>query len=133
VGKRASIDTRNGVVPGRVVRVAPSAQEGTVIVDVAMEGPLPPGARPNLSVDGTIEIERLSNVLFVGRPAYGQPNSKVEIFKLSEDGTEAERVPVQLGKSSVSTIEIRSGLNPGDQVILSDTSAWDNQNRLRLN
>lgn len=133
VGKRASIDTRNGVVPGRVVRVAPSAQEGTVIVDVAMDGPLPRGARPNLSVDGTIEIERLSNVLFVGRPAYGQPNSKVEIFKLSEDGTEAERVPVQLGKSSVSTIEIRSGLNPGDQVILSDTSAWDNQKSLRLN
>lgn len=133
VGQRAQIDTRNGVIPGRVVRVAPSAQEGTVIVDVALEGALPPGARPNLSVDGTIEIERLQNVLYVGRPAYGQPNSKVEVFKLTGDGTEAVRVPVQLGKSSVNTMEIISGLNPGDQVILSDTSAWDNQDRLRLN
>lgn len=133
IGQRAAIDTRNGVVPGRVVRVAPSAIEGTVVVDVALDGALPPGARPNLSVDGTVEIERLANVLYVGRPAYGQPNSKVEIFKLNEDGSEAERVAVQLGKSSVNTMEIISGLNPGDKVILSDTSAWDNQDRLRLN
>lgn len=133
LGQRAAIDTRNGVIPGHVVRVAPSATEGTVIVDVALDSALPPGARPNLSVDGTIEIERLPNVIYVGRPAYGQPNSKVEVFKLVKDGKEARRVPVQLGKSSVNTIEIVSGLQPGDQVILSDMSAYDNQDRLRLN
>jgi HlyD family secretion protein len=133
MGQTASIDTRNGVIPGHVVRVAPSATEGTVVVDVALDAALPPGARPNLTVDGTIEIEKLPNVLYVGRPAYGQPNSKVEVFKLSPDGKEARRVPVQLGKSSVNTIEIVSGLSRGDRVILSDMSAWDNQERLRLN
>ena len=133
LGQRAAIDTRNGVIPGHVVRVAPSATEGTVIVDIALDGALPPGARPNLSVDGTIEIERLPNVIYVGRPAYGQPNSKVEIFKLVKEDKEAVRVPVQLGKTSVNTIEIVSGLNPGDKVILSDMSAYDNQKRLRLN
>jgi HlyD family secretion protein len=133
LGQRAKIDTRNGIIPGHVVRVAPSATEGTVIVDVALDSALPAGARPNLSLDGTIEIERLPNVIYVGRPAYGQPNSKVEIFKLVKDGKEARRVPVQLGKTSVNTIEIVSGLQPGDQVILSDMSAYDNQDRLRLN
>ncbi|HSN85427.1 MAG TPA: HlyD family efflux transporter periplasmic adaptor subunit [Thermoanaerobaculia bacterium] len=132
VGLPASIDTRNGIVRGRVMRVAPSAQEGTVIVDVALEGPLPKGARPNVSVDGTIEIERLENVLFVGRPSVGQPNQKVELFKLVKDGEEAIRVPVQLGRSSVTTIEIVSGLQEGDQVILSDTSAQDGYDRIRL-
>jgi HlyD family secretion protein len=132
VGLPASIDTRNGIVRGRVMRVAPSAQEGTVIVDVALEGPLPKGARPNVSVDGTIEIERLNNVLFVGRPAVGQPNQKVELFKLVKDGEEAIRVPVELGRSSVTTIEIVSGLQAGDQVILSDTSAQDGYDRIRL-
>lgn len=132
VGLPASIDTRNGIVRGRVMRVAPSAQEGTVIVDVALEGPLPKGARPNVSVDGTIEIERLENVLFVGRPSVGQPNQKVELFKLVKDGEEAIRVPVELGRSSVTTIEIVSGLQAGDQVILSDTSAQDGYDRIRL-
>jgi HlyD family secretion protein len=132
VGLPAQIDTRNGIVPGRVTRVAPSAQDGTVIVDVALEGPLPKGARPNLSVDGTIEIERLDNVLFVGRPTYGQPNQKIELFKVVKDGEEAVRVPVQLGRSSFNTIEIVSGLQAGDRVILSDTSAQDGYDRIRL-
>lgn len=132
VGLPAQIDTRNGVVAGRVTRVAPSAQDGTVIVDVAMEGPLPKGARPNLSVDGTIEIERLDNVLFVGRPTYGQPNQKIELFKVVKEGEEAVRVPVQLGRSSFNTIEIVSGLDVGDRVILSDTSAQDGYDRIRL-
>ncbi len=133
VGLRASIDTRNGIVPGRVIRVAPSVQEGTVTVDVALEGPLPKGARPDLSVDGTIELEVLRNVLFVGRPAYGQPESKIEMFKVVEERTAAVRVPVTLGRSSVSKIEIKNGLVPGDEVILSDTSQWDEFDRLRLN
>ena len=131
-GLPAQIDTRNGIVQGRVTRVAPSAQDGTVIVDVALEGPLPKGARPNLSVDGTIEIERLDNVLFVGRPTYGQPNQKIELFKVVKEGEEAIRVPVQLGRSSFNTIEIVSGLQAGDRVILSDTSAQDGYDRIRL-
>lgn len=133
VGLRASIDTRNGIVPGRVIRVAPSVQEGTVTVDVALEGPLPKGARPDLSVDGTIELEVLRNVLFVGRPAYGQPESKIQMFKVVEERTAAVRVPVTLGRSSVSKIEIKDGLAPGDEVILSDTSQWDEFDRLSLN
>jgi HlyD family secretion protein len=132
VGQTASIDTRNGIVAGRVARIAPSVQEGTVTVDVALTAALPKGARPDLSVDGTIEIERLPDVLFVGRPAYGQPNSKVEMFKLVEEGKAAVKVPVQLGRSSVNTIELVSGLQVGDQVILSDTSAWDNVTRIKL-
>ncbi|HXU45026.1 MAG TPA: HlyD family efflux transporter periplasmic adaptor subunit [Thermoanaerobaculia bacterium] len=131
-GQAASIDTRNGIVAGTVARVAPSVQEGTVTVDVALTGPLPKGARPDLSVDGTVEIERLPDVLFVGRPAYGQANSKVEMFKLVEGGKAAVKVPVQLGRSSVNTIELLSGLSVGDQVILSDMSAWDNVNRIKL-
>jgi HlyD family secretion protein len=133
VAMRAQIDTRNGIIEGHVSRVAPSVQDGTVVVDVALDGPLPEGARPDLSVDGTIEIERLPDVLFVGRPSYGQPNSKVELFKLSEDGKTAVRVPVQLGRMSVSTVEIVSGLQVGDKVILSDTSAQDGYNKIRLN
>jgi HlyD family secretion protein len=133
VGQRAEIDTRNGIVPGHVIRVAPSVQDGTVVVDAALDGPLPEGARVDLSVDGTIEIERLDNVLYVGRPAYGQPQSTVEMFKLTNGGKEARRVPVKLGRSSVNTIEVVNGLNPGDQVILSDTSAWDGHDHIRLN
>jgi HlyD family secretion protein len=133
VGMVASIDTRNGIVPGHVMRVAPSSQDGTVIMDVAFDGALPEGARPNLSVDGTIEIERLDNVLFVGRPSFGQPNSKVEIFKLTDGGKSAVRVPVELGRMSVSTVEIVKGLQAGDQVVLSDTSAQDGFNKIRLN
>lgn len=133
VGQRATVDTRNGVVEGQVLRIAPSVQDGTVMVDVALTGPLPKGARPDLSVDGTIEIEKLDNVLYVGRPAYGQPNSKITLFKLVKEGKEAVKVPVELGRSSVNTIEIVSGLQKGDQVILSDTSAQDNTDRIRLN
>lgn len=132
VGLRAQIDTRNGIVPGHVTRVAPSVQEGSVTVDVALDGPLPKGARPDLSVDGTIEIEHLDNVMFVGRPAYGQAESKVEMFKLSPDATEAEKVQVTLGRASVNTIEVRGGLNVGDKVILSDTSQYDEFKKLRV-
>ncbi len=133
VGQPAAIDTRNGIVQGRVARVAPSVQAGTVTVDITLEGELPKGARPDLSIDGTIELERLADVLFVGRPAYGNAQSKIEMFKLIDGGKFAVRVPVELGRSSVSTIEILSGLAVGDKVILSDTAAWDNVNRIELN
>ena len=129
----ASIDTRNGVVPGHVVRVDPAVEQGTVRVDVALDGELPRGARPDLSVDGTIELERLDNVVYVGRPAFGQENNTVGIFKLVAGTSEAVRAPVKLGRSSVNTIEIINGLEPGDQVILSDTSAMDAHERIRLN
>jgi len=132
-GQQASIDTRNGVVKGHVKRVDPAVEQGTVTVDVAFDEELPKGARPDLSVDGTIELERLDNVVFVGRPAFGQENNTVGMFKLVPGSSEAVRTPVKLGKSSVNTIEILSGLNPGDQVILSDTSAWDSHERIRLN
>jgi HlyD family secretion protein len=137
VGQVATVDTRtgstNGVINGHVSRIAPSVQDGTVLVDVALEGELPEGARPDLSVDGTIEIEKLPDVLYVGRPSFGQPNSKIELFKLSEDGKTATRVPVQLGRMSVSTVEIVSGLQTGDKVILSDTAAQDPYKKIRLN
>ncbi|HSL21641.1 MAG TPA: HlyD family efflux transporter periplasmic adaptor subunit [Vicinamibacterales bacterium] len=132
IGQLASIDTRNGIVEGRVSRIDPAAQNGTVGVDVSLTGPLPPGARPDLSVDGTVELERLNNVVYVGRPAFGQENSSVGLFRLSESG-EAVRITVQLGRSSVNTIEIVNGLRPGEQVILSDMSAWDQYERIRLN
>jgi HlyD family secretion protein len=131
--QQAIIDTRNGVVKGHVTRVDPAVEQGTVTVDVAFDEPLPKGARPDLSVDGTIELERLDNVVFVGRPAFGQENNTVGMFKLVPGSNEALRISVKLGKSSVNTIEIVSGLNPGDQVILSDTSAWDSHERIRLN
>ncbi len=132
IGQPASIDTRNGIVPGKVSRVDPSSQNGTVTVDVALEGELPQGARPDLSVDGTIELDRLKDVLYVGRPAFGQEKSLVGLFRLNEDGDEAVRVKVKLGKSSVNTVEILEGLKPGDRVILSDMSAWDAHDRVRL-
>jgi HlyD family secretion protein len=131
-GMTASIDTRNGIVPGRVIRVAPSVTEGSVTVDVALEGPLPRGARPDLSVDGNIMIERLPRTLFVGRPAYGSQEQKIEMFKLVEGGKEAVRVQVQVGRSSISYFEIKSGLQPGDEVILSDISQYDGHDRIRL-
>lgn len=133
INQPASIDTRNGVVAGHVVRVDPAVEQGTVRVDVALDEPLPRGARPDLSVDGTIELERLDNVIYVGRPAFGQENNTVGIFKLVAGTSEAVRTPVKLGRSSVNTIEILSGLEPGDQVILSDTSAMDAHERIRLN
>jgi len=129
----ASIDTRNGIVAGHVRRVDPAVEQGTVTVDVALEGELPKGARPDLSVDGTIELERLDNVVYVGRPAFGQENNTVGIFKLVSGSAEAVRTPVKLGRSSVNTIEILNGLQPGDQVILSDTSSMDAHDRIRLN
>jgi HlyD family secretion protein len=132
VGQRASIDTRNGIIPGRVIRIDPAVQNGTVTVDVALEGELPRGARPDLSVDGTIEIERLENVVYTGRPAYGQAESTVGLFRLSADGRTASRVSVRLGRSSVNTIEVVNGLSPGDVVILSDMSQWDSADRVRL-
>ena len=131
--QQATIDTRNGVVKGHVTRVDPAVEQGTVTVDIAFDEALPKGARPDLSVDGTIELERLENVVYVGRPAFGQENNTVGMFKLVAGSNEAVRTPVKLGKSSVNTIEIMSGLNPGDQVILSDTSAWDSHERIRLN
>jgi HlyD family secretion protein len=133
IDQKAEIDTRNGVVNGHVVRVDPAVEQGTVTVEVAIDGDLPKGARPDLSVDGTIELERLNDVIYVGRPAFGQENNTVGIFKLVSGRGEAVRTPVKLGKSSVNTIEILSGLQPGDQVILSDTSAWDSHERIRLN
>jgi HlyD family secretion protein len=133
IKQSAVIDTRNGTVTGHVTRVDPAVEQGTVTVDVAFDEPLPKGARPDLSVDGTIELERLDNVVYVGRPAFGQENNTVGMFKLINGSGEAVRTPVKLGKSSVNTIEILSGLQPGDQVILSDTSAWDGHERIRLN
>ena len=132
LGQPAAIDTRNGIIPGHVVRIDPASQGGTVTVDVALDGPLPQGARPDLSVDGTIELERLENILYVGRPAFGQSNSTVGMFKVEPDGTAAARVQVRLGRSSVNTIEVVEGLVEGDTVILSDTQQWDAFNRIEL-
>src|SRR5436853_6978954 len=129
----AIIDTRNGVVKGHVKRVDPAVEQGTVNVEVAFDEQLPKGARPDLSVDGTIELEHLDDVVYVGRPAFGQENNTVGMFKLVAGTSEAVRTPVKLGKSSVNTIQILDGLQPGDQVILSDTSAWDAHDRIRLN
>jgi HlyD family secretion protein len=133
LGQLVSVDTRNGLVEGRVSRIDPAVREGTVQVDVELTGKLPQGARPDLSVDGTIEIERLPRVMFTGRPAYGQPNSTIGLFKLIEDGRYAVRVPVEVGRTSVNSVEVLQGLAVGDQVILSDTSAWDDADRIRLN
>jgi multidrug efflux pump subunit AcrA (membrane-fusion protein) len=133
IGQRATIDTRNGITRGRVVRMDPNAINGTVVVDVALDGPLPPGARPDLSVDGTIEIDRVRNVLYTGRPASSQPNSTIAMFKLTADGDHADRVQVQLGRTSASTMEIKRGLSVGDSVVLSDVSQWDNVDRVTIN
>lgn len=132
IGQSAAIDTRNGVVSGRVSRIDPAVQNGTVTVDVALQGPLPRGARPDLTVDGTIELERLANVLYVGRPAQGQPETTIGLFRIVPGTNEAERVKVQLGRASVSTIEVRAGLAEGEKVILSDMSAWDAHDRVRI-
>jgi HlyD family secretion protein len=132
LGQAVAVDTRNGVIQGEVLRIDPAAREGTFIVDVALTGPLPASARPDLSVDGTIELERLTNVLYMGRPAFGQGQQTVGLFRLNPDGQEAVRTQVTLGRSSVSTIEIVNGLREGDQVILSDTSALDSYNRIRV-
>jgi HlyD family secretion protein len=132
IGQYAEIDTHNGIVKGTVSRIDPSVQNGTVTVDVKFDEALPKWARPDLSVDGTITLERLNNVLYVGRPAFGQEKSTVSMFKIDPDGKSATRVKVELGRSSVNTIEILGGLKEGDQVILSDMSRWDANNTIRL-
>ncbi len=133
LGQVSAIDTRNGVIPGRVTRIDPAVLNGTVTVDVKLEGALPQGARPDLSVDGTIQLEKLDDVIYVGRPVFGQANSLVGLFKLEADGKHASRMQVKLGRTSVNTIEILEGLRPTDQVVLSDMSAWDAHDRVRLN
>ena len=131
-GEPASIDTHNGIISGTVTRVDPAVQNGTVTVDVKLTGDLPGGARPDLSVDGTIDLERLDNILYVGRPAFGQENSTISLFKLDADGKEASRVPVKVGRESVNSIQVFEGLREGDTVILSDMSRWDKTDRIRL-
>ena len=132
IGQTATVDTRNGMVNGHVSRIDPSVQNGTVMIDVSFDETLPLGARPDLSVDGTVELERLKDVLFVGRPVHGQSDSTIGLFKLVDDGAEAVRVNVKLGRSSVNQVEIAQGLQVGDKVILSDMSQWDNFDRVRL-
>ena len=133
IGQPAEIDTHNGVIDGTVSRVDPAVHNGTVTVDVQLAGALPQGARPDLSVDGTIDLERMGNVLSVGRPAMGNENSTVSLFKLSPDGKTATRVPVKVGRASVNNIQVLQGLNEGDTVILSDMSRWDANDHIRLN
>lgn len=132
LGQAVDVDTRNGIIAGVVTRIDPAVQAGTVQVDVELKGPMPRGARPDLSVDGTIEIERVPHAVFTGRPVYGQADSTVGLFKLVDDGEFAVRVPVQLGRTSVNAVEILQGLELGDEVILSDTSSWDDYDRIRL-
>ena len=132
IGQKAAVDTRNGVANGHVTRIDPAVQNGTVTVDVAIDGPLPAGARPDLSVDGTIELENLKNILFVGRPVHGESDRTIGIFKVTEDDAEAVRVNVKLGRSSVTSIEVIDGLKAGDKIILSDMSQWDNVARVKL-
>jgi multidrug efflux pump subunit AcrA (membrane-fusion protein) len=128
----AEIDTHNGIVPGHVTRIDPAVLNGTRVVDVTLDGPLPPGAVPQLSVDGTIDLQRLKDVLYVGRPAFGNANSTISLFKVDPDGKGAVRVPVKVGQASVNEIQVLDGLHEGDTVILSDMSRWDNFNRIRL-
>ena len=132
IGQKASIDTRNGVIPGHVTRIDPAVENGTVLVDVALDGALPRGARPDLTVDGTIELERLDDIIFVGRPVFGQEDSIVSLFKVETDGTHAARTRVGLGRASVNAIEVLEGLQPGDRVVLSDMSTWDQFDRVRI-
>jgi multidrug resistance efflux pump len=133
IGQPAEIDTHNGVIDGKVMRIDPGVLNGTVTVDVELAGVLPLGARPDLSVDGTIDLDRMADVLFVGRPAFGNENSTISLFKLGPDGKTAVRVPVKVGRASVNSIQVIEGLQDGDTVILSDMSRWDNTDRIRLN
>jgi len=132
IGQPAQIDTHNGIIPGTVTRIDPAVQNGTVTVDVQLDGPLPKGARPDLSVDGTIDLERMNDVLYVGRPAFGNENSTISLFKLDASGKYAVRVPVKVGRASVNAIQVLDGLHAGDTVILSDMSRWDNVDRIQL-
>jgi HlyD family secretion protein len=133
IGQPAQIDTHNGIIDGKVMRIDLAVVNGTVTVDVELAGPLPQGARPDLSVDGTIDLDRMSDVLYVGRPAFGNENSTINLFKLGPDGKTAVRVPVKVGRASVNSIQVLEGLQAGDTVILSDMSRWDNTDRIRLN
>lgn len=132
LGQKVMIDTRNGIVPGVLARIDPAVRDGSVAVDVRIDAPLPEGARPDLTIDGTVEIERLDDVLFVGRPVHAQEDATIGLFRLDPDERHATRVTIRLGKSSVSTVEVQEGLQPGDQVVLSDTSRWDDYDRIRL-
>ena len=132
IGQPASIDTHNGVIPGHVTRIDPSVVNGTRTVDVELDGALPPGAVPQLSVDGTIDLERMTDVLYVGRPALGNENSTLSLFRIDPDGKGATRVPVKVGRASVNEIQVIDGLKEGDTVILSDMSRWDSVDRIRL-
>jgi len=132
IGQPASIDTHNGIIPGHVTRIDPTVVNGTRTVDVELDGPLPPGAVPSLSVDGTIDLERMTDVLYVGRPALGNENSTLSLFRIDPDGKGATRVPVKVGRASVNSIQVLEGLKEGDTVILSDMSRWDNVDRIRL-
>ncbi len=132
IGQPAEIDTHNGVIAGKVMRIDPAVKNGTVLVDVELAGALPQGARPDLSVDGTIDLERMGNVMYVGRPAFGNENSTISLFKLSVDGKAAVRVPVKVGRASVNSLQVLEGLQDGDVVILSDMSRWDGTDRIRL-
>jgi HlyD family secretion protein len=133
IGQPAEIDTHNGVIDGKVVRIDPGVLNGTVTVDVELAGALPQGARPDLSVDGTIDLDRMSDVLYVGRPAFGNENSTISLFELGADGKTAVRVPVKVGRASVNSIQVLAGLQEGETVILSDMSRWDNTDKIRLN
>lgn len=132
IGQPAEIDTHNGVIPGKVTRIDPAVQNGTVTVDVELLGSLPQGARPDLSVDGVIDLDRMTDVLYVGRPAFDNENSTISLFRVSPDGKTATRVPVKVGRASVNNIQVIEGLNVGDTVILSDMSRWDSVDRVRL-
>jgi multidrug efflux pump subunit AcrA (membrane-fusion protein) len=132
LGQKAEIDTRNGIIPGTVMRIDPGVTEGTVVVDVQLDGELPRGARPDLSVDGTIELERIDDAVQVGRPVYAQPDQTISLFKIEPDGIHAVRAAVKIGKVSVNRIQIEEGLQVGDEVILSDMSAWDEYDRVRV-
>ncbi len=132
IGQPAEIDTHNGVIPARVIRIDPAVQNGTVTVDCELTGPLPAGARPDLSVDGTIDLDRMTDVVYVGRPAFGNENSTISLFRVSPDGKTATRVPVKVGRASVNNIQVLEGLQPGDVVILSDMSRWDSADKVRL-
>ncbi len=132
IGQPAEIDTHNGIIPGKVTRIDPAVQNGTVTVDVELLGALPQGARPDLSVDGTIDLDRMTDVLYVGRPAFGNENSTITLFRLSPDGKTATRVPVKVGRASVNSIQVLDGLNAGDTVVLSDMSRWDSVDKVRL-
>jgi HlyD family secretion protein len=133
IGQPAAVDTRNGVIQGEVVRIDPAVQNGTVRVDICLKGQLPKGARPDLSVEGTVQLERLDDAVYVGRPVHGQADSTIRLFKLAPGGREAIKVPVKIGRSSINHVQILQGLEPGDQVIISDMSSWDEHDRIRLN